>query len=71
MDSGRIFSIEFGKPVPFNIFLLSNSILWIVKFFQEGTTEIVKERQEEGTEGKGECRNTRKEGNLCGSICTI
>ena len=69
MDSDRIFSIVFGKP--FNIFLLSNSILWIVKFFPEGTTEIVKERREERTEGKRKCRNTRKEGNLCGSICTI
>ena len=43
----------------------------VVKFFPEGTTEIVKERREEGIEGKGKCRNTRKEGNLCGSICNI
>ena len=31
------------------------------QFFPEGTTEIVKERREEGTEEKGKCRNTRKE----------
>ena len=41
------------------------------QIFPKRITEIVKERREEGTEGKGKCRNTRKEGNLCGSICII